>query len=157
MQGRISSAKEQFTIFIKHYSRVEAQRCHTVYNGLQQLFIVVFMCNDSGGGGLLTEASARGEKAVPQSVTLTVVGALSFSRWREDKQLVFWVCCAGADNAGCRQSLIFPTATNPSWGRFNRYITTWFLLYPPRSVLLPVFLLGEQRRHTGISCLVSFS
>lgn len=65
-----------------------------------------------------------GVKAVPQSVTLTVVGALSFSRWREDKQLVFWVCCAGADNAGCQQSLIFPTVANPSWGRFNRYIAT---------------------------------
>lgn len=109
------------------------------------------------GGGCWRRLQLGGRKAVPQSVTLTVVGALSFSRWREDKQLVFWVCCAGADNAGCQQSLIFPTATNRSWGRFNRYITMWFMLYPPRSVLLPLFLLGEQRCHTGISCLVSFS
>lgn len=58
----IRDVKEQSAIFIKHYSRVEVQRCHPVYNGLQQLFIVVLMCDDSVcvcGGGLLTEASAR--------------------------------------------------------------------------------------------------
>lgn len=89
--------------------------------------------------GLLTEVSAQGEKAVPQSATLTLVGALSFSRWREDKLPVFWVCCTIADNAGCQQSLIFPTVTNPSSGIFNCYFTTWFMLYPLRSVLLNIY------------------
>lgn len=78
--------------------------------------------------GAVDGGFSSGEKAVPQSVTLTGVGALSFPRWRADKQPVFWVCWAFADNTGCQQSLIFPELTDSSWGRFNSHPTTSFML-----------------------------
>lgn len=80
---------------------------------------------------------------VPQSVTLTLVGAPSFSRWRADRQPVLCVCCAFADNAGCQQSVIFPTLTDSSWGRFNPYSTTRSMLESLWSVIFSVLSLNH--------------